>query len=56
MAFDGLKPFPRRQNIASKQAVYLKTLKEKLKKQEMYRKAYDEKETIVSKHLVIYLC
>ena len=47
MAFEGLKPFPRRTNIASKQSVFLKTLKEKLKKQELFRKAYEDKDTKV---------
>ena len=47
VAYQELKPFPRRHDIAVKQAMYLKILREKLHKQEAQRKAYDEKEEMV---------
>ncbi len=42
-----LRPFPRRQDIGVRQSVYLRTLREKLYKQELQRRAYDEKEQMV---------
>ena len=42
-----MRPFPRRHDISVKQAVYLRTIGEKLYKQELQRRAYDEKEQMV---------
>ncbi|XP_062582307.1 uncharacterized protein LOC134244056 isoform X1 [Saccostrea cucullata] len=44
VAFDGLKPFPRRKDISTKQACYLNTLKEQNKRKELQRLAYAERE------------
>ena len=47
MAFEELRPFPRRQDIAAKQVVYLNALREKMRKRELYRKAYTEKDQML---------
>ena len=48
LAFHGLKPFPRRQDISSKQMVYLKALKEKYRWRELQKLAFAERENLVS--------
>ena len=48
LAFQGLKPFPRRQDISSKQTVYLKALKEKYRWRELQKLAFAERENLVS--------
>ena len=45
-AFVTLKPFPRRQDIRAKQQVYIKVLREKVKKNEMERKSLLEREQL----------
>ena len=47
LAFEGLKPFPKRRDITSKQTCYLNTLKEKHKKKELQRLAFAEREQLV---------
>ncbi|KAH3798475.1 hypothetical protein DPMN_152074 [Dreissena polymorpha] len=44
LAFDGLKPFPKRRDTISKQTCYLNALKEKYKKKELQRLAFAERE------------
>ncbi|XP_078325499.1 uncharacterized protein LOC111124243 isoform X7 [Crassostrea virginica] len=44
VAFEGLKHFPRRKDIATKQACYLNTLKEQNKRKELQRLAFAERE------------
>ena len=51
LAFEGLKPFPKRRDIQTKQTCYLNTLKEKHKKKELQRLAFAEREQLVSKWL-----
>ncbi|XP_076454498.1 uncharacterized protein LOC143289420 [Babylonia areolata] len=46
LAFKGLKPFPRRQDISSKQTVYLKALKEKYRWRELQKLAFAERENL----------
>ncbi|XP_025114538.1 uncharacterized protein LOC112576362 isoform X3 [Pomacea canaliculata] len=46
LAFKGLKPFPRRQDINSKQMVYLKALKEKYRWRELQKLAFAERESL----------
>ncbi|XP_076315442.1 uncharacterized protein LOC143227975 [Tachypleus tridentatus] len=46
--FEELEPFPRRQDIAARQACYQRTLLEKSKKREMERKAIKERETALA--------
>ncbi|XP_053380466.1 uncharacterized protein LOC123534907 isoform X2 [Mercenaria mercenaria] len=46
LAFEGLKPFPKRKDILSKQTCYLNTLKEKYKKKELQRLAFAEREQL----------
>lgn len=48
VAFDGIKNFPRRKDIATKQACYLKNLKEQNKRKELQRLAFAEREHMVS--------
>ena len=50
VAFEGLKHFPRRKDIATKQACYLNTLKEQNKRKELQRLAFAERE-----HMVIFM-
>ncbi|XP_055896131.1 uncharacterized protein LOC106079591 isoform X5 [Biomphalaria glabrata] len=45
-AFKTLKPFPRRQDIVSKQTCYLNALKEKYKWRDMQRVTYAERENV----------
>ena len=54
MAFEDLKPFPRRQEIMTKQTVYMSSIKEKLKKKEQQRRIFDESEQMVGSVLVYY--
>ena len=51
LAFEGLKPFPKRRDIQTKQTCYLNTLKEKHKKKELQRLAFAEREQLVSKSI-----
>ncbi|XP_064648922.1 uncharacterized protein LOC135501087 isoform X6 [Lineus longissimus] len=44
VAFDEMRPFPRRKDIASKQTVYLKMLKEQVRKREEERRHLAERE------------
>ncbi|XP_019929607.3 uncharacterized protein [Magallana gigas] len=44
VAFEGIKNFPRRKDIATKQACYLKNLKEQNKRKELQRLAFAERE------------
>ncbi|KAL8575677.1 hypothetical protein ACOMHN_055866 [Nucella lapillus] len=46
LAFTGFKPFPRRQDISSKQTVYLKALKEKYRWRELQKLAFAERENL----------
>ncbi|KAL4219567.1 hypothetical protein ACF0H5_022141 [Mactra antiquata] len=46
LAFEGLKPFPKRKSIISKQTCYLNALKEKYKKKELQRLAFAEREQL----------
>ncbi|XP_060562937.1 uncharacterized protein LOC132722444 [Ruditapes philippinarum] len=46
LAFEGLKPFPKRKDIISKQTCYLNALKEKYKKKELQRLAFAEREQL----------
>ncbi|XP_033761397.1 uncharacterized protein LOC117343169 [Pecten maximus] len=48
-AFKDIKGFPRRQDMATKQACYLKTLKDKNKQKELQRLAYTEREHLYFK-------
>ncbi len=52
-AFEELKPFPRRRDIAAKQVVYVNALKEKFKKREALRKAFSDKDRKV--HWILYI-
>ncbi|XP_060065766.1 uncharacterized protein LOC132546088 [Ylistrum balloti] len=49
VAFEDIKGFPRRQDMATKQACYLKTLKDKNKQKELQRLAYTEREHLYFK-------
>lgn len=44
LAFEGLKPFPKRKDIISKETCYLNALKEMYKKKELQRLAFAERE------------
>ena len=46
-AFKTLKPFPRRQDIVSKQTFYLNALKEKYRCRDLQRAAYAERDSLV---------
>lgn len=47
-AFEELRPFPQRKDIAIKQTCYLKTLKEQSKKKELEKATLKERETLFS--------
>ncbi|ELU05731.1 hypothetical protein CAPTEDRAFT_223549 [Capitella teleta] len=47
-AFEDLKPFPRRRDIAAKQVVYVNALKEKLKRKEASRRSLHQKDEVFS--------
>lgn len=51
-AFEVLKPFTRRQDIAAKQACYYKTLKEQAKKMDMEKLAMKDRERMVNIQLI----
>jgi len=47
LAFEGMRPFPKRRDIQARQTCYLNALKEKYKRKELQRLAFAEREQMV---------